>query len=114
MTARRQPPRAPSAADEQKVLQEFKAAEHTARRRGAGHELLEAVATLWQMLTDSSYSLPASTWGLILFALVYFITPTDMIPDPIPVLGYLDDAAVVGCVVSVLADDIAAYKRSKK
>jgi len=48
-----------------------------------------------------------------LFALVYFITPIDAIPDPIPVLGYLDDAAVVAWVVSCISDDIAAYQQAK-
>jgi uncharacterized membrane protein YkvA (DUF1232 family) len=107
-------PRNISPADEQKVLKEFKTAERAARSRGAGHDLLDAVASLWQMLTDSSYSIPASTWGWIVLALGYFIMPLDAIPDPIPVLGYLDDAAVVGWVASMIAEDIAAYKCSKQ
>jgi uncharacterized membrane protein YkvA (DUF1232 family) len=99
--------------DERKVRKEYAAAEDTARGRGAGHRLLEGIGTLWQMLCDSSYSIPWSTRGLILFALVYFIMPIDAIPDPIPVLGYLDDAAVVGWVVSVIGDDIAAYQKAR-
>jgi uncharacterized membrane protein YkvA (DUF1232 family) len=66
------------------------------------------------MLTDSNYSLPMSTWGWIVLALGYFIMPMDAVPDPIPVLGYIDDAAVIAWVVSVIAEDIAAYNRSKK
>ena len=99
--------------DERKVRKEYTAAENTAQRRGAGHGLLKSIGTLWQMLCDRSYSIPWSTRGLILFALVYFITPVDMIPDPIPVLGYLDDAAVVGWVVSCISDDIAAYRKAR-
>ena len=100
--------------DERKVRKEFKTAEHTARRRGAGHSLLEGIATLWAMICDSSYSLPWSTHGLIIFALLYFIMPIDAIPDPIPVLGYVDDAAVVAWVIGCISEDISEYKRSKK
>jgi len=41
----------------------------------------------------------------ILFALQYFIDPDDDIPDSIPKLGFLDDAAVVRWIVDDIIDD---------
>ena len=31
----------------------------------------------------------------IISALVYFVSPIDILPDSIPIVGYFDDAAVV-------------------
>ena len=36
---------------------------------------------------------------LAISAIIYFLMPFDLIPDFIPVAGYLDDAAVVGYVI---------------
>jgi uncharacterized membrane protein YkvA (DUF1232 family) len=49
---------------------------------------------------------------LIGAALLYFITPIDLIPDFIPVIGLLDDAAVIAYVVYKLKDELEEYKNS--
>ena len=47
----------------------------------------------------------------ILAALVYVISPIDLIPDFIPVIGYLDDAAVVTFVLRLgVGHDLKKYK----
>jgi len=38
---------------------------------------------------------PATTKGILLAALAYFVLPTDAIPDLLPGLGFTDDAAVL-------------------
>lgn len=35
-------------------------------------------------------------------ALAYFISPVDAIPDPVPVIGYADDAAVIYTCMAVI------------
>lgn len=55
---------------------------------------------------------PRRANGLIVFivaALIYFVSPIDIIPDGIPVLGFLDDAIVAGIVVKWCKDDINKY-----
>ena len=67
-------------------------------------QLVQDVAKLYQFL--SAY--PIQNIELrkkILFALQYFIDPDDDIPDSIPKLGFLDDAAVVRWVVDDIIDD---------
>lgn len=35
-------------------------------------------------------------------ALIYFVCPLDLIPDPILILGYTDDAAVIAAVIQAV------------
>jgi uncharacterized membrane protein YkvA (DUF1232 family) len=58
-------------------------------------------------------------WAIsaVVFALLYVLSPIDLIPDPIPVIGYLDDAAVVAvCLLLIEKElgDYIAWKESRK
>ena len=67
-------------------------------------QLVQDVAKLYQFL--STYPIESiELRKKILFALQYFIDPDDDIPDSIPKLGFLDDAAVVRWVVDDIIDD---------
>lgn len=72
--------------------------------------LIENVQLLYKMLCDSEYSISGSTKRWIVFALFYLISPVDVIPDWIPVIGYLDDALVILWVMDRLDDEITRYK----
>ena len=52
---------------------------------------------------------PWETMALIIVAVVYFVSPIDLVPDPIPVAGLIDDAAVVGFVVASVKADIDEF-----
>lgn len=56
------------------------------------------------------HAFSTSTLLSIVFALVYFITPIDLIPDFIPVLGLTDDVSLVYFIFKSLTDDIAAFR----
>jgi uncharacterized membrane protein YkvA (DUF1232 family) len=43
---------------------------------------------------------------LITVAILYFVIPTDLIPDFIPALGFLDDAAVIGFAIAQVKADL--------
>ena len=67
-------------------------------------QLVQDVAKLYQFLS----AFPVQSIELrqkILFALQYFIDPDDDIPDSIPKLGFLDDAAVVRWIVDDIIND---------
>ena len=68
--------------------------------------MLDQLQALWRYLKDDPV---AGHVTLIIFALAYFISPIDAIPDPIPVVGYLDDAAVIAWVVAQLGVAISPY-----
>lgn len=57
--------------------------------------------------------IPLYAIGAIAFALLYVLNPFDLIPDAIPVLGQLDDAAVVGLCLRMVEKDLHAYRAWK-
>ncbi|MFL3045409.1 MAG: DUF1232 domain-containing protein [Candidatus Neomarinimicrobiota bacterium] len=67
-------------------------------------QLVQDVAKLYQFL--STYPIQSTELRQkILFALQYFVDPDDDIPDSIPKIGFLDDAAVVRWIVDDIIDD---------
>lgn len=46
----------------------------------------------------------------VVFGLVYFITPMDLIPDFIPALGLTDDISLIYFILRSLAEDIANFQ----
>jgi uncharacterized membrane protein YkvA (DUF1232 family) len=57
-------------------------------------------------------AVPWKSVVLTVGALLYFVSPADLIPDFIPVLGYLDDAAVVAYVVRAIRSDLHREERA--
>jgi uncharacterized membrane protein YkvA (DUF1232 family) len=51
-----------------------------------------------------------ATIGLIVGALVYFVSPIDAILDHLPLAGYLDDAAILAWVMSEVRGEIEAFR----
>lgn len=48
-------------------------------------------------------------WGaivLVIVAIIYFVSPVDLIPDILPVIGISDDAAVIAFVVAQIKSDL--------
>jgi uncharacterized membrane protein YkvA (DUF1232 family) len=50
----------------------------------------------------------------IIAALIYFLSPIDLIPDFIPVIGYIDDIFVLGLVFNQVKSDLDKYEVWKK
>lgn len=63
--------------------------------------------------TDAYNVVPWRTIASLCGALVYVISPADLIPDFIPFIGYVDDAAVFAFVLKCVHDDIQRYKAWK-
>jgi uncharacterized membrane protein YkvA (DUF1232 family) len=69
----------------------------------------ESLEVCWQSLQTllrliraqlvGKYNVPAATLTMAIAALIYFVSPFDLIPDSVPVLGYVDDAAVIAFVM---------------
>ena len=53
--------------------------------------------------------IPVGTIIAVLSALIYFVSPFDLFPDGIPLLGYFDDAAVMSVCYKLVKNDIDEY-----
>lgn len=52
-------------------------------------------------------------WAIsaIVFSLLYVVSPIDLIPDFIPVIGYVDDAAVVSLCLVLVEQELSKYRK---
>lgn len=51
---------------------------------------------------------------LLSAALIYVLTPMDLINDCIPIVGYVDDAVVIGFILKKCSHEIEKYREWKK
>ena len=58
-------------------------------------------------------SIPYWTIAAVTAALLYVLNPFDLIPDFIPGLGQIDDAAVVAACLLLVRQDLKKYKKWK-
>ena len=56
-------------------------------------------------------TVPYGTILAVLSALIYFLSPIDIIPDFIPLAGFLDDMAVVGLCMNMVKTDIETFDK---
>ncbi len=61
------------------------------------------------MLTDEDWRLPAADREKLLATFVYFADPEDVLPDDVPVVGYLDDVIVIELMARELRHVREAY-----
>jgi uncharacterized membrane protein YkvA (DUF1232 family) len=84
---------------------------------GVLKDLWQDIVDMWSMLQDyreGRYDVPWKTIAAIVVALLYFISPVDLLPDFIPGLGYIDDAFVIGLAMKFIGGDIEKYRNLKK
>lgn len=55
------------------------------------------------------HKIALSTLGLIVLALVYFLSPVDFIPDFLGALGFADDLSVVLAVYAKVKDEVEQF-----
>ncbi len=65
--------------------------------------------SLLRMLSDEEWQLPEADRERLLATFVYFADPEDILPDDIPVIGYLDDVIIIELVMRELIHVREAY-----
>ena len=80
-------------------------------------KVLDNVRELYGLFKDSvkgNYKLHPANVAMIGGGLLYFILPADLIPDFLPLFGYLDDLAVLTTIMNSLKGEIGQYRDWKK
>ena len=73
-------------------------------------ELMTFIRLIRAYFNGQYRDVPWETIAVALAAVIYFVSPIDLIPDVIPVAGYVDDAAVVGVVIASLTNDLEHFR----
>lgn len=115
------PPRA-TESERERVEQRLNARGHQQRRPrtinvGAPSflgSLLDDVRCFFRFLRDPHARMPGETKLILFIAAAYVLMPLDFLPDAIPGLGVVDDALVIGMVISGLRSMLDGYRRLKK
>ena len=84
---------------------------------GAGGALanIPIMASLVKSYIKKEYTeIPLGTIIAVLSALIYYLSPFDLVIDGIPVLGSLDDIAVILACLKLVETDLKDYEKWRK
>ena len=74
--------------------------------------------TLWRFIRawrDGTYrDVPWKSIIVAIAGIFYFLDPIDIIPDFIPVIGYLDDSVVLAFVARTIHSDLEKFRQWEK
>jgi len=76
-------------------------------RTGKKVSFIKDVLALYKYMMDENVQ-----WyrkSIVVGALIYFITPIDLIPDIMPLVGYMDDLGVITAVLKYLGHELIPY-----
>jgi uncharacterized membrane protein YkvA (DUF1232 family) len=77
-------------------------------------ESLQIFLRLVRSWLDGRYHIPAVSLLMVIGALIYLVNPLDLIPDSIPILGLVDDAAVITFVARANIEAISRFRNWEK
>ncbi|MFP3322361.1 YkvA family protein [Planococcus sp. SIMBA_160] len=105
--------------DKEKVKNLFNNAKQKAE---TDKDALEEIAEKLQLLLAALQAwfkgtykeIPKKSIIMIIAAIIYFVSPVDLIPDMIPGFGYIDDAAVIAFLIKQLTEDLEKFKSWKE
>ena len=103
--------------DIEKVTDKADEIEKKVRESGPLRRYIEDVKLLLSLVKDywsGNYKeIPYWAIGATVFALLYVLSPIDLIPDFIPVIGLVDDAAVVALCLYMIEQELHDYSEWK-
>lgn len=76
---------------------------------------LRTILRLLVAWVDRSYQkIPWASIGILVAALVYFVTPVDVVPDALGALGFVDDVAVISTAVETVRNELERFRHWEK
>ena len=91
----------------EEIQRKFSARGPLARFVEDGKLLLSIVKDYW---AGAYRQVPYGVIASSVFTLIYVLNPFDMVPDVLPLIGQLDDVAVLGACLLMVEHDLHTYK----
>ncbi len=91
----------------EEIQRKFSAKGPLARFVEDGKLLLAIVKDYW---AGAYRQVPYGVIASSVFTLIYVLNPFDMVPDVLPLIGQLDDVAVLGACLLLVENDLHKYK----
>ena len=95
----------------EKIKQKFK-------NNGPLQKFIDDLKLMYSLIIDYKNKvykeIPVWTISAIIAALIYVLSPIDLIPDFIFGLGYIDDGLIVAACLNMIEKDLEKYKEWKK
>lgn len=76
------------------------------------NQAIEPIKIFKRMITAhraGSYKLSSKTMGFLVLGILYFITPMDIIPDFLPLIGFADDVSVLIAIFNLLKNEVQDF-----
>jgi len=95
----------------EEIKKRFSAKGPLARFIEDGQLLISIVKDYW---AGAYRQVPYGAIASIVFTLIYVLNPFDLMPDMLPLIGQLDDVAVMGACLMLVEQDLHKYKDWKQ
>jgi uncharacterized membrane protein YkvA (DUF1232 family) len=99
-------------ADAENIMEASKALLQRVKSSGAPEFIenrINRLESLIEMISDEEWGLPEEDIQRVTIAMAYFAQSDDLIPDDVPVIGFLDDAIMVELVFKELQAEVMSY-----
>ena len=95
----------------EEIKKKFSAKGPLARFIEDGQLLIAIVKDYW---SGAYRQIPYGAIASIVFTLIYVLNPFDLVPDMLPLIGQVDDVAVMGACLILVEQDLHKYKDWKQ
>ncbi len=72
---------------------------------------VKAFFAMTKAIVKGQYRMPWKTFFWVLLCAVYFLSPIDLLPDILPVLGFADDGAFILFVLLLIHQDLNNFRQ---
>lgn len=83
---------------------------HSGALRSVWDDLKASLRLLVAWATRSYLQVSAGSLAVLVAALLYFLTPVDLIPDALAAIGFVDDVAVVTTAVQTVRNELDRFR----
>ena len=73
-------------------------------------EVVSILRDFISMVSDKEFKLEVKSKLLIMGGLLYFVVPTDFVPDFVPFLGYIDDGIVLTAIARRVFSELQRFR----